>query len=61
LYVIDGVKQKPGTANLPKIDMANIASIEVLKDQTATALYGDDGKNGVIIVTTKGKKATTKP
>lgn len=62
LYIIDGVKQKPGSATLAKIDQADIASIEVLKDQTATALYGDEGKNGVIIVTTtKGKKATTKP
>jgi len=49
LYVVDGVL-------LNDIDFLNpndIASIEVLKDASATAIYGSRGANGVIIVTTK--------
>jgi TonB-dependent SusC/RagA subfamily outer membrane receptor len=34
----------------------DIKSIEVLKEQSAMSLYGDKGKNGVIIITTKEKK-----
>jgi iron complex outermembrane receptor protein len=47
---------------LNSINPADIASIEVLKDASATAIYGSRGANGVIIITTKkGKKgaATT--
>lgn len=55
LYVVDGKKYLSGNP-LPNIDPNNIASIEVLKDKTATAIYGDAGKNGVIIITTKKKK-----
>lgn len=44
-----------GTATnlLTNIDMANIASVEVLKDLTATAIYGPRGANGVILLKTK--------
>ena len=58
LYVIDGVILN--AASLPNgstpIDYMNpndIASIEVLKDASATAIYGARGANGVILVTTK--------
>lgn len=58
LYVIDGVILN--TVNLPNgstpIDYMNpnhIESIEVLKDASATAIYGARGANGVIMVTTK--------
>jgi len=49
LYVIDGVPVV-GTADFTT---AEIASIQVLKDASASAIYGSRGANGVIIVTTK--------
>ena len=59
LYVIDGViLNTAGLANgSTPIDFINpddIASVEVLKDASATAIYGSRGANGVILVTTKG-------
>ncbi|GEO09873.1 SusC/RagA family TonB-linked outer membrane protein [Segetibacter aerophilus] len=58
LYVIDGVFLPTGTQtqNSNVIDYINpndIASIEVLKDASATAIYGARGANGVILITTK--------
>ncbi len=50
LYVIDGF---PTTGNLNSINPNDIASIEILKDASATAIYGSRGSNGVVIVTTK--------
>lgn len=47
------------TATFNSIDPKNIASVTILKDSTSTALYGDKGKNGVIIVTTKVKESIT--
>src|SRR3954451_6044035 len=48
---------------LNSINPADIASIEVLKDASATAIYGSRGANGVIIITTKkgqkGRASTT--
>ena len=53
LYVIDGI---PG-ADIAAIAPDDIASIDVLKDAAATAIYGNRAANGVIMVTTKrGKK-----
>lgn len=58
LYVVDGM---PYEADLSNIDPGDIASITVLKDATATALYGSRAANGVIIVTTKkGSAGKTK-
>jgi TonB-linked SusC/RagA family outer membrane protein len=55
LYVIDGFPIESSNNN--NINPADIESIEVLKDASATAIYGSRGANGVIIVTTKsGKK-----
>jgi TonB-linked SusC/RagA family outer membrane protein len=51
LYVIDGFPQED--ANFNSINPQDIASIEVLKDASATAIYGSRGANGVIIITTK--------
>jgi len=69
LYVIDGFAIDGGaqgtsvgignssTSPLNSIDPSTIESIEVLKDASATAIYGSRGANGVIIITTKkGKK-----
>ncbi len=55
-YVIDGV---PG-ADISTIAPDDVASIDVLKDAAATAIYGNRAANGVIMVTTKkGKKGQT--
>lgn len=50
LYVVDGV---PGV-NPNIVDMNNVEDVNVLKGPNATALYGQRGENGVIIITTKG-------
>ncbi len=55
LYVIDGFPQFGGS-NL-NINPGDIASIEVLKDASATAIYGSRGANGVVIITTKKGEA----
>ena len=52
-YVVDGV---PGVS-LALIAPEDIESIDVLRDATATAIYGSKAANGVIIVTTKKGKA----
>ncbi|RUT79694.1 SusC/RagA family TonB-linked outer membrane protein [Ancylomarina longa] len=55
LYIIDGI---PGDINF--ISSTDIASIEVLKDGAAAAIYGSRAANGVVLVTTKkGKKGKT--
>lgn len=50
LFVVDGVEQ----ASIDNLDPQSIESVSVLKNQSATALYGPRGKNGVVVVTTKG-------
>ena len=49
LVVLDGV---PFAGNLSDIDPNSIKSIDILKDASATAIYGSRGANGVILVTT---------
>lgn len=71
LYVIDGFiiynnndnvnigSNGPGVNALSTINSSDIESIEVLKDASATAIYGSRGANGVVIITTRrGKKGT---
>ena len=58
LYVVDGVYLPIGnqTLNSNSIDYINpndIASVEVLKDASGTAIYGARGANGVVLITTK--------
>ncbi|SHE52454.1 SusC/RagA family TonB-linked outer membrane protein [Pedobacter caeni] len=58
LYVIDGVilnriDLKNGSTPIDYLNPNDIASIEVLKDASSTAIYGARGANGVIMVTTK--------
>ena len=69
LYVIDGypiqgsnIGTSTGLGNsstspLANIDPSTIESIEILKDASATAIYGSRGANGVVIITTKGGKS----
>ncbi len=54
LYVVDGV---PFNGDLSGLDPSDVESYTVLKDASATAIYGSRGANGVILVTTrKGQK-----
>ncbi|MBO9152358.1 SusC/RagA family TonB-linked outer membrane protein [Chitinophaga sp. GCM10012297] len=62
LYVIDGFPmENPGGDNesnpINSLDPADIESIDILKDASATAIYGARGANGVIVITTKRGKA----
>ena len=52
LIVVDGVPLMEGL-NFSQLNPADIASIDVLKDASAAAIYGSRGANGVIIITTK--------
>ena len=56
LIVLDGVEKGFGMDVISTIKPQDIKSIEVLKKQSAMSLYGDKGKNGVIIITTKENK-----
>ena len=57
LYVIDGIAMSGNTSSntsvLASINPADITSIEVLKDASATAIYGSRASNGVVLITTK--------
>lgn len=58
LFVVDGI---PYDGNINDINPRDIKSMEVLKDASATAIYGSRGANGVILITTNrgGDFATT--
>jgi TonB-dependent SusC/RagA subfamily outer membrane receptor len=49
LYIVDGIQYGSGV----DINPSDIASIEILKDVSSTAIYGSKGANGVVIITTK--------
>ncbi len=53
LYIIDGTRVQSGPGGLLFLDPGDISRIEVLKDIGSTAMYGSEGANGVIIITTK--------
>ena len=50
LVVVDGI---PYGGSLSEINQSDIASIQILKDASAAAIYGSRGSNGVILITTK--------
>lgn len=54
LYVVDGF---PYSGNPTLLNNADIESIDILKDASATAIYGSRGANGVVLITTKRGKA----
>lgn len=58
LYVVDGV---PFSGNINSINPNDVQSITVLKDASASALYGSRAANGVIIITSKQGKLNSKP
>ncbi len=54
LYIVDGFQMENG---LRHVDINDIESIDVMKDASATAIYGARGSNGVILITTKSGKS----
>ena len=57
LYIVDGMRQDE-ISSLPSDD---IATVEVLKDASSSAIYGSKGANGVVVVTTKKDKNVSIP
>jgi len=58
LFVVDGI---PYDGNLNDINPDEVASIDILKDASATAIYGSRGANGVILISTKkGRNGETR-
>lgn len=53
IYVVDGMR----TSNIDFLDPSDIESMEILKDAASAAIYGADGGNGVIMISTKKGKA----
>ncbi len=59
LYVIDGIQVS--AADFATINPGDIESYNILKDASASAIYGSRGANGVIVITTKrGSAGLTK-
>jgi TonB-linked SusC/RagA family outer membrane protein len=52
LFIVDGMK----TRSIDNIEPGDIESVEILKDAASAAIYGTEGGNGVILITTKGGK-----
>lgn len=66
LYIVDGVQVRSGTTAgnatnaLAGLNPADIENIEVLKDASAVAIYGAQGANGVVLITTRrGREGPT--
>ena len=60
LIVVDGKKWGKGNTKLANLVPEDIESINVIKGKKAEEIYGAEGKNGVILVTTEKKKSKTK-
>jgi TonB-linked SusC/RagA family outer membrane protein len=58
LYVLDGIPVNPG--NMLSLNPNDFESVTVLKDASATSIYGSRAANGVIYITTKSGKSDTK-
>ncbi len=57
LYIVDGIQ----VDNINNLNPSDVASMDILKDASAAAIYGSRASNGVVLVTTKtGKKGVTK-
>lgn len=56
LFVVDGMPIRGGGSSMADLNPADIESMSVLKGAAASALYGQEGANGVILITTKGGK-----
>ena len=51
LYIVDG--EETSAASIKELDPEQIESVSVMKGETATSVYGEKGKNGAVIITTK--------
>lgn len=56
LVLIDGLRR-----NIDDVDPNDIATFSILKDASATAVYGLEGANGIIVITTKTGKVASRP
>ena len=56
LFVIDGMPVRGGAQSIGDINPSDIETMSVLKGAAASALYGQEGANGVILITTKSGK-----
>ncbi|HEY5369964.1 MAG TPA: SusC/RagA family TonB-linked outer membrane protein, partial [Hanamia sp.] len=56
LYVVDGVI----TGDITYLNDADIASVDILKDAASSAIYGINGANGVVLITTKSGKSSNR-
>lgn len=56
LILIDGLRR-----NIDDVDPNDIATFSILKDASATAVYGLEGSNGIIVITTKTGKIASRP
>ena len=56
LYVVDGIPLDQANANLNTLNPNDIESYTILKDASATAIYGNRASNGVVLITTKKGK-----
>lgn len=57
LYIVDGMK----TSSINDLNPNDISSMEILKDAASAAIYGTEGANGVVLITTKsGQKGEAK-
>lgn len=58
LFIVDGIKKFNADTKAIDLDIKpeNIEKIEVIKGRDATILYGDEGKNGAVLITTKKNK-----
>lgn len=57
IYVVDGLVMGNNQGGFNSINLNDVESIQVLKDASATALYGSRGANGVVVITTKKGKS----
>jgi TonB-linked SusC/RagA family outer membrane protein len=55
LYIVDGVR----AGGIEYLDPSEVSSLEILKDAASAAIYGAEGANGVVIITTKSGKPNT--
>ncbi|MDR0700046.1 MAG: TonB-dependent receptor [Tannerella sp.] len=61
IYVVDGLVMDNFGGGFNSVNLNDVAAIEILKDASATALYGSRAANGVVLITTKkGKKGEGK-
>ncbi|MFZ5940965.1 MAG: SusC/RagA family TonB-linked outer membrane protein [Bacteroidota bacterium] len=54
IFIVDGMRM----GGIESISTSDIESVEVLKDASSAAIYGAEGANGVVLITTKSGKAT---